>query len=321
MAVELCKAALWIETVVPGRPLSFLDAHIRCGDALLGILDLKLLGGGIPGEAYEVRDGDEKAAAAALRQANKQRVEGTSALPLMAAAAASARDVEALPEDTVEQVEAKRAALLAAEANATMTSARLRADLFCSAFFARKILATQASVPVTADIDRIAAGQPPRPSAMAITRTLAAEHRFFHWPLMFPDVFARGGFDLVLGNPPWETMSPDAKEWFAPYDPAVRELAPEPQKQRIAEILALPGMQEAWDAHCRTLYDAAAFMKESGRFKLFAEGNLGKGDFNVYRMFVETAFTAVRQGGTVAQFVPENFYNGCNAAAIRSALV
>jgi hypothetical protein len=320
MAVELCKAALWIETVVPGRPLSFLDGHLRCGDALLGILDLRLLDEGIPSEAYQPRDGDEKATATALRQANRQRVEGTGALPLIASAAVRAREVEALPEDTLEEVEAKRAALLAAEADAALASARLRGDLFCSAFFARKTTEARWSVPITADIDRIATGQPARPGAVATARRLARQHRFFHWPLMFADVFACGGFDLILGNPPWETMSPDAKEWFAPYDPEVRELAPAQQKQRIAELLSGPGMRAAWDAHCQALYDAAAFMRESGRFKLFAEGNLGKGDFNVYRMFVETALTAVRTTGVAAQFVPESFYSGTNAAAIRAAI-
>jgi hypothetical protein len=320
MALELCKAALWIETVVPGRPLSFLDSHLRCGDALLGILDLKVLDGGIPSGAYETRDGDEKAVAAALRQANRQRVEGASALPLMTAAAASMRAVEALPEDTVAQIEVKQASFMAAEADVVLAKARLRADLFCAAFFARKTANTRSSVPLTEDVDRIAAGQPPRPAAISLAADFAAQHHFFHWPLAFPDVFARGGFDLVLGNPPWETMSPDAKEWFAPYDPEVRELAPEQQKHRIAELLSAPGMQAAWDAHCRGLYDAAAFMKESGRFKLFAEGTLGGGDFNVYRMFAETALFTVRVGGVAAQFVPENFCNGANSAAIRKAI-
>jgi hypothetical protein len=320
MAVELCKAALWIETVVPGRPLSFLDGHIRCGDALLGLFDLKLLDDGIPSEAYDARDGDEKTAAAALRQANKRRVTGASSLPLMAAAASPIRAVEMMPEDTVEQIDLKRAALFEAEQGKAVSAERLRADLFCAAFFSRKTADTQSSVPLTADIDRIAAGQPMRPGAADRTRGLAAQNQFFHWPLMFPEIFALGGFDIVLGNPPWEAMSPDVKEWFSPYDPAVREMSSDMRAKRLAEICSAPGVQAAWDAHCRALYDAAAFMKESGRFTLFAEGNLGKGDFNVYRMFVETALAVVRPGGVAAQFVPENLYNGANAAAIRAEL-
>ncbi|MFN5698727.1 MAG: DNA methyltransferase, partial [Cyanobacteriota bacterium] len=53
MAVELCKVALWIEAIEPGKPLSFLDAHIQCGDSLVGVFDPKLLEQGIPDEAYK----------------------------------------------------------------------------------------------------------------------------------------------------------------------------------------------------------------------------------------------------------------------------
>src|SRR6185437_3478040 len=61
MAVELTKVALWIETVEPGRPLGFLDANIRCGDALLGVFDIKVLAAGIPDAAYKPLTGDDKA--------------------------------------------------------------------------------------------------------------------------------------------------------------------------------------------------------------------------------------------------------------------
>src|SRR6185437_7910151 len=67
-------------------------------------------------------------------------------------------------------------------------------------------------------------------------------------------------------------------------------------------------------------YTQVEFFKESGRYIMFAPGNLGKGDLNVYRMFAETAIAGTRPHGTTAQFVPENFYNGANAAAIREAL-
>src|SRR4029434_2083067 len=72
LAVELCKTALWIETVEPGKPLSFLDAHIRCGDSLVGILDPQIRADGIPDEAYKPLTGDEKGIAAALRRRNQQ---------------------------------------------------------------------------------------------------------------------------------------------------------------------------------------------------------------------------------------------------------
>jgi hypothetical protein len=70
----------------------------------------------------------------------------------------------------------------------------------------------------------------------------------------------------------------------------------------------------------RDLCAAVHFMKSSGRYRLFAPGNLGKGDFNVYRMFVESALALTRPGRVAAQFVPEGLYNGANATAIRGEL-
>lgn len=82
----------------------------------------------------------------------------------------------------------------------------------------------------------------------------------------------------------------------------------------------MPTVARSWEGHCRTLYATVHFLKNSGVYRLFAPGNLGKGDFNVYRMFAETAFTKVRMGGVAAQLLPENFYNGANAMALRREL-
>ena len=72
LAVELCKTALWIETVEPGKPLTFLNAHIRHGDSLVGILDPDLIADGIPGEAYKALTGDDKAVCTGLKKSNRQ---------------------------------------------------------------------------------------------------------------------------------------------------------------------------------------------------------------------------------------------------------
>ena len=75
-----------------------------------------------------------------------------------------------------------------------------------------------------------------------------------------------------------------------------------------------------WSEWCRSLYAAVLFIKQSGRYTLFAPGNLGKGDFNVYRMFVETGLRILRPGGCIGQVVPEGLYNGANCMAIRKFL-
>jgi hypothetical protein len=332
MAVELTKVALWIETVDPGKPLGFLDVNIRCGDALLGVFDMAMLGKGIPDEAYKPLAGDDNPTARyyAARnrderkgQGNLDFARGGGKLPPAAPLADARAALRALPEDSAEQVAERRRRFEAAIRSAQAWGEA--ADLFIAAFLLPKIggppaLGEAPMVPTTGDLWRALADKRVHPPLLARAVEVSRAEHAFHWQLEFPDVSARGGFDVVLGNPPWDTMSPDAKEFFSSYDGQVRFMSPEDQKARIAELLALSGVAEAWDAYCHRLYALANFFKESGRYTLFAEGNLGKGDFNVYRMFTELALKATRPHGRAAQFVPENLYNGANAAAIRRFL-
>ena len=85
MAVELCQTALWIESVDPGKPLTFLDAHIQCGDSLVGVSDLATLARGIPDEAYKPLIGDDKLVASSARKVNKGQREQPKQRNLFAA--------------------------------------------------------------------------------------------------------------------------------------------------------------------------------------------------------------------------------------------
>jgi N-6 DNA Methylase len=327
MAVELCQTALWIESVDPGKPLTLLEGHVQCGDSLIGVWDLSGLAGGIPDEAYKPFIGDEKVAAAGWRKLNKVERDRPLALPFSGpppALVAAARAVDNLPEDEVGQVEVKASRLADFHRQTDWRSLKAACDLYVAAFFVPKIQPpdryTGQTLPTTRVIWDVLEGGDSYAGAIALAADVSDSIHAFHWPLAFPQVSARGGFDVVLGNPPWDTMSPDAKEFFSPYDGAVRFMSPDDQKRRIDELKAQPDAQSAWDAYSRHLYCAANFMKESGRYQLFSEGNLGKGDFNVYRMFAETAFQIARNGGYAAQFVPEGFYKGANAAALRTAV-
>ena len=127
MAVELTKVALWIETVEPGKPLGFLDANIRCGDSLLGVFDLKALEEGIPDAAYKPLSGDDKETAKHFEKRNKDgaRRSGQPRLrswrrdvcrpPLPMAG--EARALRAMPEDSPEEIAAKRKRFEAARAD------------------------------------------------------------------------------------------------------------------------------------------------------------------------------------------------------------
>ena len=343
MAVELCKVSLWMEAIEPGRPLSFLDHRIVCGNGLLGATPA-MLAAGVPDDAFKALETDDSKIASQLRARNKRERghTGQQALALFAAdvqnlarpVATAMAAIDAIPDDSMESVSAKQAMFRELSESQQARHARLVADAWCAAFFVEKAAgATQ----ITSETVRQLASDPSHvaPDLIATVDRTARHYRFLHPHLAFPDVFTtdqgteicqvagigwRGGFSLVLGNPPWDTMSPDAKEFFSQYAPEIRFAAKSDQEKLIDELLLDLSIAVGWQDYRRDLFAAANFMKTSGRYRLFAPGNLGKGDFNVYRMFVETALLLAGPNGAAAQITPSGLYNGANAQAIRAEL-
>ena len=335
MAAELAKVNLWLDAVEPGLPLSFLDHHIVCGNGLVGA-NPHLIAEGIPDEAFTAIEGDDKPTAAARKRANaaerRQRNQGLLALGGSALATAeyladAVRAIDAEDDTTIGGLHRKQERFEELQTGRETRLARLIADTWCAAFFARKT----PDQPVIMDqtLRAVEQDRSDHPAVVTLVTSLAEHYRFLHPHLAFPDVFAadpdeeagwRGGFDLVLGNPPWDTLSPDRKEFFSAYEPGIRFVAKTEQDAIVADLLEIPEVAGRWDARQRDLYASVHFMKSSGRYRLFAPGNLGKGDFNVYRMFVETAMQLTRPGGSAAQVVPAGFYGGANASAIRGEL-
>ncbi|WP_348524811.1 N-6 DNA methylase [Paracoccus marinaquae] len=148
MAVELTKVALWIETVDPGLPLGFFDAQIRCGDALLGVFDLKVLQDGIPDAAYKPLTGDDKETARYYLKANRDAKAGQggfdfgtgqASLPAMKPLALDFSGFRDLPEDTVEQIGAKAARFKELRKGQAFVRATAAANLYVAAFLLPKV--------------------------------------------------------------------------------------------------------------------------------------------------------------------------------------
>lgn len=343
LAVDLCRVALWLEAMEPGKPLTFLNHHIQCGNSLLGATP-RLLAQGVPDDAFKPLEGDDPEVCKELRKRNKREREGgvrglftVSGEPWLRLGdlQTELNALEDLPDRTLADVAEKERRFRSMTEGQGYLFSRLWADSWCAAFLAEKLPGNDAVVTedVFRAIERTPFGVPL--AAREAIRGVAEDHGCFHWHLAFPTVFAvpptghvpdnqatgwSGGFDLVLGNPPWDALSPDAKEFFATYRRDVRFKSPEEQERLIGSLLEDSAISAAWAHHRRDLYGQVHFFKSSGAYMLFAPGNLGKGDFNVYRMFAELAMRLVRPGGFAAQVVPENWYNGSNAMAIRREL-
>ena len=215
MAVELCKVSLWLESNTPGKPLSFLDHRIVCGNSLLGATP-KLLAEGIPDAAFRPLTGDDRQHVSALRKANRKERKHANqpSLGLDWSSSSDTRQlagelsrIDATPDDTADQVAAKETDYARLRAAAIAVKAKLVADTWCTAFVAPKRTRTPAITEGTLraiqrlDLERAASvvGQarglvaaPPSPVDTTVVRTVldaVDQYQFSHMHLTFPDVF------------------------------------------------------------------------------------------------------------------------------------
>ena len=320
MAVELCKVALWMEALEPGRPLSFLDHHVKVGNALLGATPA-LLADGVATEAFKELTGDDKKVAAAVRKRNTAELrEGHRFVePTLLASETGTRydvvhgalaDVEAQDDWTIADVRAKAARWKAADASPALRHARRLADAWCAAFvWPLQPKAPQA--PTTSWLRQLAIDEDALPDGTrAEVERLAADYRWFHWHLEFPQVLGvsathapagwTGGFSVVLGNPPWEHTELKEQEWFARRSPEIARLPGARRKQAIRKLATDdPELLDAYLRDLRVADGLSHFIRSAGRFPL-----CGKGRINTYAIFAETNRMLVASDGRAGFIVP-----------------
>jgi len=303
MSAELCKVALWMEALEPGKPLSFLDHHIVVGNSLIGATP-KLIAAGIPDDAYTQIEGDDKAVCTALKRQNRAEQAGQGNLfsPEVYSGRgllAAWERLEGLSDENFKSIQKKAQEFR--EAKVAVGMRQRLADTWCAAFTVPKVPASASGRCgiTTATLRSLAAGKElDAPTSRAVEDS-AARFGFLHPHLAFPDVFARGGFDAVLGNPPWERIKLQEKEFFAE---RVREVALAQNKtERTRLISSLRGtplhaefIQAKRDAEASSL-----FIRKSKRFPL-----AGRGDVNTYAVFAELMRGLVASKGRAGIIVP-----------------
>ncbi|MFT3693979.1 MAG: N-6 DNA methylase [Kofleriaceae bacterium] len=324
MAVELCKVALWMEAVEPGKPLSFLDAHVQHGNALIGATPA-LIARGIPDDAWDPIEGDDKKVAKALKKRNRDfrkvaekqtDMLGVVASPGGSDFASAARDALAGGDDVVDDVRARKRRWEALQSSSAFRSAMRVADTWCAAFVWPKLegaLAAEAPTWETFERVRQDPGSASKPLGREV-RKLAGQYLFFHWHLAFPDVFQSrdsagaddvlgwdGGFDCVLGNPPWEHVELKETEWFSARRPEIAKAENAAKRKKLIAALEEddPALFAAFGEAGRALEGEAEFSRRGGRYPLAARGRI-----NTYALFAELNRTLMSSLGRVGCIVP-----------------
>ena len=321
LTVELAKVSLWLHSFTVGAPLSFLDHHLRCGDSLVGLRvhdarqELARLGGFQSGSAIQAAENATK---------GMQRIEELSDA-----------DIAEVEESAqlfrgVEQTTAALRGLLDTFCGVHWLSAGLKKKQrteFEAPLVGAIALGVERAYPLLAQgPDGVDAADPIRQRTFwpAFTemwraaRRIAARESFLHWEVAFPGVWHDwqddqpvGGFDAVIGNPPWDQIEQPEVEWFAMRDKQIalastgaRRKALIKQRTQSGDELAL-----AYQSLRAKTTAMRAYVKASGEFPFLSGGRV-----NLYSLFVERAMNLIKPDGIVGLLTPSGIYADKTAA-------
>ncbi len=315
LTVELAKVSLWLHSFTVGAPLSFLDHHLRCGDSLLGL-----------------RIADAKTELQRL----KVPMFVESALQGIENAAHGMRQIEQLSDADVSEVHQSESLFQAVES----ATAHLRSFLdtlgglrwLTAGMKMRQRAVFEAPVAETLGADpsqayeRLAhdpADSPENGSDAFLERWTAARsaadrESFLHWEIAFPGVWRRwqdetprGGFDAVIGNPPWDHIEQPEVEWFALRDDEVALASTGAARKALIRQRLDSGEQLALEY--ASVRDRAATMRThlrtSGHYPQLSGGRI-----NLYSLFVERALRLVKPRGLIGLLTPSGIYADKTAA-------
>ena len=321
LTVELAKVSLWLHSFTVGAPLSFLDHHLRCGDSLIGL---------------RVHDAAQELS----------RLGGfTSASAIQAAenATAGMQQIEEMSDADIAEVE--ESATLFREVEKTTADLRGLLNTLCGvnwlAAGKKKRQRDEFETPLVGAIvsqekeafslltngpDSYDAADPIRqrtfwPAFTEMWRAakeVADLESFLHWEVAFPGVWHRwqdddpaGGFDAVIGNPPWDQIEQPEVEWFALRDGEIalaptgaRRKALIKQRTQRGDELALAYQDVRQRAKLMR-----ACVRESGAYPMLSGGRV-----NLYSLFVERAMNLTKPKGIVGLLTPSGIYADKTAA-------
>ncbi len=222
LAVELCKVAMWLEAHNPGEPLNFLDHHIKCGDAVVGLAHREELETGIPVEAFDKVEGDDPDVASSFRKTNREdrnrhregSLFGDPVAVRLKEALRRFEMIAGMPETTPAEIDAKKAAYQEFETSPQQLELHILSSLPVAQFFIPKTEANRRELVTDEMFRQFQRGEMPlQGQGPARAYAESINRRFFHWFLEFPQVFAEGGFDCILGNPPFLGRENQGNPW------------------------------------------------------------------------------------------------------------
>lgn len=289
IAVELARVSIWIHTFVRGLPMSSLDHNLVCANSLTGI--------GSIDEALDV-----------LVEGRKKG-QGTLFDGPIEDALTEAKDVLVDAQLLLElnRDEAHEASRMVQEARKKAETARL---LFDAAVLIRT---GHADLVGGFDPAKIAAAAKKEAAQQVLAPLMPA-----HMPALFPEVFLRenGGFDVLIGNPPWEKLHVEEHQWWGLRSPGLRSL---PMAQRTKEVARLRSTRP--DLEAEYLADIAASDAARAVIAAGPYPGIGSGHIDLYKAFAWRNWDLLRNGGATGVVLPRGALSGSGTEKWRRAIL
>ncbi len=278
MAVEVANVTLWLDSFVPGLALSYLGSNLKCGDALIGVADTGVVGA-----------------------SDSPMFTGQAVADAMERASDFQRKLAENPDRTPGEV--KMSEELSADLREATAGLRSAFDLWTAEPLglegARHTLETYAEAIVACDERK---STKLRASLAEATR-ISGQYSFFHWPLEFPSVFhrERPGFDVVVGNPPWNKVKFETPNFLALHDPGFRGIRSNIERDKRAELLfnRRPELRQAIEDIRRQIEEQRKFFSPENGYTI-----QGSGDTDLYKLFSERYASIARKQGFMGVVLP-----------------
>lgn len=354
MAVELTKIALWLEGFAENTPLSFLDHHIKVGNALLGVFDVDVVKHGIPDDAYAVTTEKNvppdlaptcKDTCNSLRKLNKterahSHIDDYYIMPLFG----GIKVIDLLPNFDQATERDKTQLYQRYQQELQQEPELIASDLYIAAFLSAKNNRNELLVPTSKLLFK-QLYEPDTLTQMDLesihqARQLCAKYHVLHWPFAFPEQFDRElaeadrGFDCVLGNPPWDKAVIEDVQYFIDKNPMIATATPTSKRQEMIKALAQGTFAAQYDPKSQTadsvrqerelyysyVYDKHILAMSSNFWHLGAEQGgrfplTGTGSANVAYYFAELAYKLRKPQGTAGIVEPAGIITDSNTQA------
>lgn len=339
MAVELAKVSLWINSAVEDKPLSFLDHRIKQGNSLIGTTP-ELLSQGVPVDAYETSSGRDwhkgNEIRKRVRQENSEIDDSDRQVRLDRRWGQAdddyvslAEQLDQLDEGDIEDVHEKEQIYQQLRESESFQREKLAHDVWTAAFY-WPLDGSADEYPTPNTIERIRR-DPPKPADKPLdelkglqqlrerAERISEQQSFFHWQIEYPEVYrGSGGFDTILGNPPWETLEMKEKEFFHVAAPEIAGADTQAKRKRMIQELEekRPELYERYQDKQDQIQYQAKFISDSERYPL-----AGQGKINLYPAFAEHALENTGGGGRAGIIVPTGIATDYNTRDFFAELV